>query len=146
LAIAYGLFSLLLILTTMITASGRPALSLLALGCALIAAVGANVVLIPRYDLWGAAIGTLFGMTVGFIVSAVLVKRLFNSFMSVFEALRTVIPVILVVTALTMWPVSGLLMIAVKGIATVAALALALIISGAIRKQELLDVRRAIQG
>ena len=146
LAIAYGLFSLLLILTTMITASGRPGMSLLALGAALIAAAGANVILIPRYDLWGAAVGTLFGMTTGFVFSGLLVRRFFQSFMSLFEALRTTIPVALVVGGLVLWPVSGLMMIIVKALVTVLALAGALVVSGAVRKQELLDVRRALKG
>jgi len=146
LAIAYGLFSLLLILTTMITASGRPAMSLLALGIALVVAAGVNYFLIPKYHLWGAAVGTVLGMTTGFVVSAVMVKRFFEAFMSIFEGLRTLIPVVIVVAALTMWPVSGLLMVIVKGVVTVVALALALVISGAVRKQELMDVRRAIKG
>jgi stage V sporulation protein B len=65
--VAYGmlLFGLLYIITTIISASGRPNMSLLIGGVTLTASAALNAMLIPAYGLKGAAIGTTASMFLG---------------------------------------------------------------------------------
>lgn len=68
--VAYGmlLFGTIFILTTIISASGRPAISLIVGLCSLLTNVALTALLVPRFGIVGAAIGTTLSMLVGVIV------------------------------------------------------------------------------
>jgi len=88
--LAYGmvLFGLFYVLTTIISASGRPVISLLIGAFALVASGVFNFVLIPRYGLMGAAVGTTAAMFLGALVSGGYVKRTLGAFLPWASALR----------------------------------------------------------
>jgi stage V sporulation protein B len=88
--VAYGmlLFGLLYVLTTIISASGRPGVSLV-IGTFTLAASGVlNFVLIPGYGLTGAAVGTTAAMFLGAVVSGGYVKRTLGAFLPWVSAFR----------------------------------------------------------
>jgi O-antigen/teichoic acid export membrane protein len=79
---------LLYVLTTIISASGRPRASLL-IGTFTLAASGVfNFVLIPGYGLTGAAVGTTVAMFLGALVSSGYVKRTLGAFLPWASAFR----------------------------------------------------------
>src|SRR6185436_7001874 len=80
---AYGmlLFGLLYVLTTIISASGRPMVSLLIGTFTLIASGVLNFLLIPVYGLTGAAIATTAAMFLGALISGGYVGKTLGGFM-----------------------------------------------------------------
>ena len=88
--VAYGmlLFGLFYVLTTIISASGRPEISLV-FGFSTIAASAAlNALLIPSYGLTGAAIGTTASMLLGAFASGIYILLKHGTLISVLSALR----------------------------------------------------------
>lgn len=83
--VAYGMlfFGLLYVITTIISASGRPAVSLLIGGLTLASSALLNALLIPRFGLAGAATGTTAAMAVGVMAGGVYLLRKFGAFMPV---------------------------------------------------------------
>src|SRR3989442_9417847 len=88
--VAYGmlLFGLLYVVTTMISASGHPAVSLLVGVLTLGASATLNVLLIPSHGLVGAAIGTTASMLAGAVGGCVYLKVRFGVLMSPASAVR----------------------------------------------------------
>jgi O-antigen/teichoic acid export membrane protein len=78
---AYGMlcFGLIYILTTIISGSGRPRVSLM-IGLGTLMAAGVlNSMLVPRYGLWGAAVGTSVAMGAGALIAGLYVFRAFGA-------------------------------------------------------------------
>jgi len=90
--VAFGMlfFGLLYVLTTIISASGRPTVSLLIAAITLGASALLNTLLIPKYGLAGAAIGTTASMLAGVIVASVYVRTRFGRLVSIASAARIV--------------------------------------------------------
>jgi stage V sporulation protein B len=90
--VAFGMlfFGLLYVLTTIISASGRPAVSLLIAAITLGASALLNALLIPKYGLAGAAIGTTASMLAGVFVASVYVRTRFGRLVSIASAARIV--------------------------------------------------------
>ncbi len=145
LAAAYGLFSLMLILSTTLTAAGRPEQSLLVMIVSLVVAVLANWFFIPAYSIWGAAIGTTLGMGTGFLVAAFLVFRLFDTLMKVSDVLKVIVPLGIAVPLFMMWSTSSVIMALAKVMIVGISIPLVLVFSGAFSKNELADVRAALK-
>jgi len=90
--VAYGMlfFGIVYVATAMISASGHPRASL-AIGTAtLVASVGLNAALVPRYGITGAALATTLAMFVGAILSAAYLLARFHAFMGVDSLLRII--------------------------------------------------------
>jgi polysaccharide transporter, PST family len=90
--VAYGIlfFGLLYVLTTIISASGRPTVSL-GIGVATLAASAAlNAMLIPRFGLAGAAAGTSIAMVFGAILSGGYAMSKFGALMPAVSVARIV--------------------------------------------------------
>jgi stage V sporulation protein B len=109
--VAYGMlfFGLLHILTTIISASGRPTISLMIALVALMMSVALNALLIPRYGLMGAAIATTASTLSGAFAGGAYLLVRFGRFIRPLSAMRIVgcaslIYVISVVTASTPRP------------------------------------------
>ncbi len=81
--VAYGMlfFGLLYIVTTIISASGRPAVSLMIGGLTLVSSALLNALLIPRFGLAGAATGTTVAMFIGVASGGVYLIRRFGAFL-----------------------------------------------------------------
>ena len=90
--VAFGMlfFGLLYVLTTIISASGRPTVSLLIAAITLGASALLNALLIPKYGLAGAAIGTTASMLAGVVVASVYVRATFGRLVSIASAARIV--------------------------------------------------------
>jgi stage V sporulation protein B len=90
--VAYGmlLFGVLYVVTTIISASGRPAISLIVAAITLGLSVALNSMLIPLYGLVGAAIATTASMFVGVAAAASYLHFKFGALMSPASALRIV--------------------------------------------------------
>ncbi len=88
--VAYGmlLFGLLYVLTTIISASGRPAVSVLLAALTLVASAALNAVLIPAYGLRGAAIATTAAMLLGTVVGSIYLISKFGSIIPMLSVLR----------------------------------------------------------
>jgi stage V sporulation protein B len=88
--VAYGMlfFGLLYVLTTMISASGRPGVSLTIGLLTLAASAALNAWLIPRYGLAGAALATTGAMAAGSVAGAYFVAHQFGALVSGVSVVR----------------------------------------------------------
>jgi stage V sporulation protein B len=88
--VSFGMlfFGLLFILTTIITASGRPAVSLIVGLSALVASAALNSLLVPRLGIDGAAIGTTVSMAVGVVAGGSYLLAKFGMLLPLKSALR----------------------------------------------------------
>ncbi len=88
--VAYGmlLFGMLYVLTTIISASGQPKVSLGIGLLALIVNATLNTILVPRYGLAGAASATTVAMLVGVSAGAIYLISKFKTFISPKSVLR----------------------------------------------------------
>ncbi|MBN1157001.1 oligosaccharide flippase family protein [Candidatus Woesearchaeota archaeon] len=75
-----GFFALFIILTTIISGSGRPVKSFLISLPLVIIDFVLNAILIRRYSLTGAAVATTVASFLGFIIAAIYVSRKFGAF------------------------------------------------------------------
>lgn len=88
LALGMLLFGLVAVMTTVISASGRPGISLL-VGCVTLAtSAGLNAVLIPAYGLRGAAASTTAAMLVGALTCGAYLWRRFGPLVPALSAVR----------------------------------------------------------
>lgn len=111
---AYGLlfFGLIYILTTIISSSGKPRVSLLVGGATLIASVLLNIFLIPKFGLVGAAAATTIAMFIGVILAS---SYIYHSFKACFDIKSTIS---VVVAAASMYLVASILPTNIINIAT----------------------------
>lgn len=119
--VAFGMlsFGLIAILTTIISGSGHPWVSLAIGAVTLVANAALNYAWIPEYGLRGAAWGTTISMTCGAIIACVYIKIAFGALMSPLTFGRILLAS-LVVFGLSKLPISGVLVVvkmAVQGIA-----------------------------
>ena len=144
--LAYGmlLFGLFYVLTTIISASGRPRVSLLIGAFTLVASGALNFVLIPRYGLMGAAVSSTAAMFLGALISAVYVKRTLGAFLPWNSALRIAgCSVAVFVVSRLLGP--GPRWLTVLQLAAMGALyVVALVISGELSRNDLKAVKRVL--
>jgi O-antigen/teichoic acid export membrane protein len=88
--VAYGMlfFGLLYVITTIISASGKPKVSLMIGALTLSASATLNYLLIPIYGLTGAGTATSIAMLMGVIVGSVYLLTKFNTLMPLISFLR----------------------------------------------------------
>src|ERR1700687_5548530 len=82
------LFGLLYVVTTMISASGHPGISLVVGAITLGASAALNALLIPAFGLVGAAGATTLAMLAGTLGACVYVRREFGALISLSSAAR----------------------------------------------------------
>lgn len=87
---AFGMlfFGLIYVMTTIITASGRPTVSLVIGVVTLAASAGLNTLLIPEYGIKGAATGMSASMLLGAMIGSVYLIAKFGALMPVISILR----------------------------------------------------------
>jgi O-antigen/teichoic acid export membrane protein len=92
---AYGLmfFGLIYILTTIISSSGKPRVSLLVGIITLICSVVLNILLIPTHQIIGAALATTIAMFIGVIVSSAYIQMTFKACFNIKSVVSTLIAV-----------------------------------------------------
>jgi stage V sporulation protein B len=90
--VAFGMlfFGFLYVLTTIISASGRPVVSLALAAVTLVVNAALNALLILKYGLVGAAIGTTVSMFLGAAAASMYLKLKFGSLLSGLSTARIV--------------------------------------------------------
>jgi len=88
LAVGYLFFAGMVINANIITAAGRPGVSMALFGVALGISAILNVVLVPELGARGAAVGSAIGMASGFAGAGFVVFRRFGSFIPLLTLLR----------------------------------------------------------
>ncbi|MBI4854727.1 MAG: oligosaccharide flippase family protein [Acidobacteria bacterium] len=93
---AYGLmfFGLIYILTTIISSSGKPRVSLIVGIITLTVSVSLNILLIPEYEIIGAALATTIAMFVGVITATIYIHSTFKACFSLKSVTSTFIAAI----------------------------------------------------
>jgi stage V sporulation protein B len=145
--LAFGalLFGLLYVMTTVITASGRPLVTL-ALGAgSLLANATLDFFWIPRYGISGAAAGVVASMLVGVVGSVIYLSLTYGQLFSVWSLIRLGGSAgIIYVLSLSFAPESKLLTL-VKLAALLVLFPLLLLIAGEIKKSDLAALRGIIR-
>jgi stage V sporulation protein B len=145
--VAYGmlLFGFLQLATTIISASGRPRVSLMIAGVTLVASAGLNAMLIPSRGLVGAAIGTTAAMLFGTLIASSYVLWRFGALVPWLSIVRISAAAALVYAASVAVPVeSRLLIIAKLGVLSLAYAAV-LVLSREIGKDDVAILKRIIK-
>jgi len=91
--VAFGMlfFGFLYVLTTIISASGRPIVSVLIAAITLVASAALNAILIPPYGLVGAAVATTASMLMATAVACTYVGTKFGALISIASTARIVV-------------------------------------------------------
>jgi len=145
--VAYGmlLFGFLQLATTIISASGRPRVSLMIAGVTLAASAGLNAALIPSRGLVGAALGTTAAMLFGTVVASSYVLWRFGALVPWLSIVRISAAAALVYAASISVPAeSRLLIIAKLGVLSLAYGAV-LVLSREVGKGDLVMVKKVFK-
>src|SRR6185369_8464330 len=123
-------FGLLFVLTTIITASGQPRISLTIAAITLIVSAALNALLIPGYGLPGAALATSVAMFLGTLLAVGYLWKRFGAFVSMLSIVRIVASAAAVYGASFIFsPKSKVMIIAELAMLSIAYL-VALVVSG----------------
>ncbi|MFY9558285.1 MAG: oligosaccharide flippase family protein [Blastocatellia bacterium] len=145
--VAYGmlLFGLLYVVTTIISAGGRPAVSLLVGLLTLAASAVLNGLLIPAHGLVGAAIGTTIAMLAGVVMSCAYLKVRFGALMSPLSVIRITVCAGLIYAAASFLPASSRLGVVIKLVALSLAYVAVLLVSGEIGREDFRLITRVFR-
>ena len=145
--VAFGMlfFGLLYVVTTIISASGQPKVSLLIGVITLVLSTTLNALLIPSRGLAGAATATTVSMLAGTILACAYLWRRFRTLMSVLSTARIAgCTGVIYAASLLFSPASKVLIIA-QLIALSVAYVIALIITGELGRDDLRLVARVVR-
>jgi O-antigen/teichoic acid export membrane protein len=106
------LFGFFYVLTTIITSSGRPRVSVCIGLLTILADACFNWLLIPRYALWGAAVATAGAMFIGAGMGAIYVSKRFGALLPVRSVVRVSLAGLLIYFLPELFPARGLIMLA----------------------------------
>jgi stage V sporulation protein B len=142
--VAFGMlfFGLLYVVTTIISASGQPRVSLLIAGVTLALSAALNALLIPAYGLAGAATATTISMLAASVAACAYVRKRFGSLMSILSVVRIVGCAGVVYGAALMLNPGSKVLVVVQLVALSLAYVVALILSGELGKRDLSLVAR----
>lgn len=96
LAFAYGFFSIFTILCTIINGSGKPKYSLLLSLFGTIIITLLCILLIPQYNIVGAAIASLVSNFLVMLIAAIYISNRFNKFINFYSLIRIILSSIIV--------------------------------------------------
>ncbi|HWP43309.1 MAG TPA: oligosaccharide flippase family protein [Blastocatellia bacterium] len=145
--VAYGMlfFGLLFILTTIISASGRPAVSLIVCIVSLVASATFNAVLVPRFGIDGAAIGTTASMIVGVVAGGGYILSRYGALVPVKSLARIALASgALYASSLAFSPASKLLILVQLALLPVV-YAVVLVATGELGASDLARIKRVIK-
>jgi O-antigen/teichoic acid export membrane protein len=145
--LAYSMFFFgsIYILTTIITASGRPKISLMVGAVTLAVTVGLNFVLIPRYGLTGAAVSTATAMFIGALVAGSYVWSRFGALLPLASAVRIAGCAFLIVLGSRVFASTSKLLTVVELAILGTLYFVALIVTGELGKNDLAAARRVVR-
>ena len=105
LVIGFGFYALYTMLSTVISGSGRPKVSLGITTIMLFINMALNILLIPKYNMQGAAFATSFSMFFGFIVAGMYVYGDYKALLKWKSSIKIVLVGILIYIASLVYPV-----------------------------------------
>lgn len=145
--VAFGMlfFGMLYVLTTMISASGQPKVSLLIGALTLAASILLNYFLIPVYGLTGAGAATTVAMLLGVIVAALYLLVKFQVLMPLLSAVRIIGCAALVYAASLGFATTSKMLIVVKLLALGLLYVAGLIVSRELGRDELSALQRILK-
>ena len=145
LAIGILFFGLLFVLTTIITASGQPRISLTIAAITLIVSAALNAMLIPSYGLSGAALATSVAMLIGTLLAGGYLWKRFGAFASMLSTIRIVACAAAIYGASFIFsPKSKVMIIAELAMLSIAYL-IALVVTGEFGRAELQLISRVLK-
>jgi O-antigen/teichoic acid export membrane protein len=145
--VAFGMlfFGLLYVVTTIISASGQPKVSLLLAVITLVLSAVLNALLIPSQGLAGAATATTVSMLAGTILACAYLWRRFRTLMSVASAARIAACAGAIYAASLLFSPASKLLIIAQLIALSVAYVIALIITGELGRDDLSLISRVLR-
>jgi len=145
--VAFGMlfFGLLYVVTTIISASGQPKVSLLLGVITLVLSTALNALLIPSHGLAGAAAATTVSMLAGTALACAYLRRRFSTLMSIVSAVRIAgCAGVIYAASLLFSPASKVLIIAQLIVLSVAYV-ITLIITGELGRNDLRLIARVLR-
>ena len=145
--VAFGMlfFGLLYVVTTIISASGQPKVSL-ALGIVtLVVSTGLNALLIPLYGLPGAATATTVSMLIGSLLASAYIWRKFRALMSFVSLARITGSAVAIYAASLLFSPASKLLIIGQLIALSLAYVVALVLTGELGRDDLRLISRVVR-
>jgi stage V sporulation protein B len=142
--VAFGMlfFGLLYVVTTIISASGQPRVSLLIAAITLVLSAALNALLIPSRGLAGAATATTISMLAGSVIACSYVWMRFGALMPILSAVRIVACAAVVYGAALIFNPASRVLIGGQLIALSVAYMVALIICGELGQRDLSLIAR----
>lgn len=111
LCIGSTFYALFLMLSTVITGSGKPKISLALAVIMLVVSFVANIVLVPLYSLEGAALASSLAMFAGFLLAGAWVLKKFRTLTSIKSITRILAAGIVTLVISIFFPLTGLLLV-----------------------------------
>jgi O-antigen/teichoic acid export membrane protein len=145
--VAYGmlLFGTVFILTTIISASGRPVVSLVVGLCSLVANAAITALLVPRFGIVGAALGTTAAMLVGVIAGGGYLISRFGSLLPLKSLARiSVSGAALYGLSVALTPATKLMILAQLALLALVYVAL-LLLTGELGRRDLEAIKKVIK-
>ncbi len=144
---AFGMlfFGLIYVMTTIITASGRPTVSLIIGAVTLATSAGLNTLLIPDHGIKGAAIGMSASMLLGAMISGVYLTAKFGALMPVTSLLRIAFCSGLIYAASIAFTPESKVLIVGKLVALCIVYVIALVVVREIGRDDLADVKKVLK-
>ena len=130
LAGAYAFFAGAVILSSIFTASGRPLLSIAIFSLGLGAAILGCRLLVPLHGGLGAALGSLGGMALAFLVATAASLKLFGVFCPLRSLLRLLLGLAAVAAIHFVWPEGGRLLLVPRALVQMLAFGAVLYVAG----------------
>ena len=145
--VAFGMlfFGLLYVITTIISASGQPRVSLLVGVITLILSTALNAALIPSYGLAGAATATTVSMLAGTILACAYLWRRFRTLMSMASVVRIAVCAGAIYAASLLFSPASKGLIVAQLIALSVVYLIALIVSGELGRDDLKLIARMVR-
>jgi stage V sporulation protein B len=145
--VAYGmlLFGFLQVATTIISASGRPRVSLIIAGVTMTISAGLNAALIPSRGLVGAATATTAAMLVGAVIASGYLVWRFGALLPLLSMVRIVAAAALIYGASVAIPAGSRVMILVKLVVLSLAYAAVLLLSREIGKSDVDMMKKVLR-
>jgi stage V sporulation protein B len=145
--VAYGMlfFGMLYVLTTIISASGQPKVSLMIGAVTLAASATLNYLLIPAYGLTGAGVSTTAAMLFGAVIASVYLLMKFNVLMPWLSAVRILGCAALVYAVSLSFSTTSKILILVKLAALGLLYVIALVISRELGRGDLSALKRVMK-
>lgn len=131
-------------LTSIITAKGKPVISMIIVLLCIPAQIGLSMYLIPKYQMSGAALSNLFTVLIGVICAGIFVFRYFGTLFDIRRVVKTIFSSFIIYNLLIYFHAFDLRMLPLVYILSFTIFFLIMIVIGGIKKEEIAAVKRFV--